>query len=81
MWSMIRRAGERRIEMATALAFVFDAGGLECTNLKWFSDGENRGHATAILLQRIDEHKLGGNDRGSLKIHRSPVIIVDIVDL
>jgi len=38
MWSTMRRAGERRIEMATALAFAFDAGGLECTNLEKFSN-------------------------------------------
>lgn len=67
--------------MATALAFVFDAGGLECMNLQRFSGIENRGHAAAILLQRIDEYKLGGDNSGSLKVHSSPMIIVDIVDL
>jgi hypothetical protein len=40
-----------------------------------------KAHTTAILLQRIDEYKLGGNDSGSLKVHSSPVIIFDIVDL
>jgi len=40
-----------------------------------------KAHTTAILLQRIDEYKLRGNDSGSLKVHSSPVIIVHIVDL
>jgi len=39
------------------------------------------GHTTTILLQRIHKYKLGGNDSGSLEVHSSPVIIINVFDL
>ena len=52
---MINKAGESRIEIATAFAAPFDDTGFDCTNLKQIS--RNSKKAFCVDVQTYGEHK------------------------
>lgn len=82
MWSMMRRPGERRTEIAAAWAARLVTPCDDSMNLQLYISIEIKQIKTCLntQLQSIYKHQFGGDDGKPLEIYCLPAVVLQIVD-
>lgn len=83
MWSMIRRPGDSKTEIAAAWDCFFMPIGVDLTYLLLVSFGLERGRWLELVVQMesIGQYQLGQDDCRTLIVDCLPAVIVQVLDL